>query len=94
MTTATSDLTERFAFHALDGRKLDGWHDPTGVLAYNMPPLLTDSVLSPASTHWRNCRVRTGMARRNSAPGAGSWSSPAGTELSACGSSSPTSTGN
>jgi hypothetical protein len=49
VTTASSDLTETFAFHGLDGTETTGWHNPTAKLAYNMPPLFTDAVLSPAA---------------------------------------------
>ena len=48
VTSASSDLTETFAFHRFDGSDAGGWRNPTDGLGYNMPPSLTDAVLSPA----------------------------------------------
>jgi hypothetical protein len=49
VTSASTDLTETFALHRFDGTDAPGWRNPTDELPYNMPPLLTDAVLSPAA---------------------------------------------
>lgn len=46
VTSATADLTESISFYGLDGGEQDGY-TPTDSIPYNMPPYLSDAVLSP-----------------------------------------------